>query len=342
MPLKELSVTKALKQPLKVDKGIVVLYGEEEFLQKNFLQKLKKEKGDYTFYHGEDLDIDKFIELLGERTLFSFTGGKIKVLWQGEKFFDKPRKKQKEKVSRLLKREIKDLIIVCILKDLRKTDKGKEPYKTLFEVSKAVFTAKSLNKTQIAALIKRKFQKEGIKIPEGAIEYLLESFSDLTALKNELEKLITYAYDKKELTLEEVKTLVEGNRTYTVFDFQKAFFDKNLKEVLKIYRSLLEGLTTYETTQTVLQLEGLILSTVNKLLIASERSEKGEELKRFAREIGLYYPFQIMQFQNWLKSWKREELEDLLKELFKFDLKVKTKFLPAPSEFEKFLLSSLS
>jgi DNA polymerase-3 subunit delta len=243
MSQKEVSVTQVLKQPLEFEKGIIVLYGEEELLHKNFLQKLKKEKGDYIFYHGDDLDIDKFVELLGERTLFSSSGGKVKVLWQGEKFFDKLRKKQKEKVSRLLKREIKDLVVVCITKDMKKADKGKEPYKTLFEVAEAVYTAKGLNRTQIAALIKKKFQREGIKIPEGAIEYLLESFSDLSALKNELEKLITYAYDKKELTLEEVKALVEGNRTYTVFDFQREFFNRNLKEVLKIYRSLLEGLT---------------------------------------------------------------------------------------------------
>lgn len=341
MPQKEIAVTEALKKPLEVERGIIVLYGEEELLHKNFLQKLKKEKGDYILYHGEDLDLDKFVELLGERTLFSSSGGRVKVLYHGEKFFEKLKKKGKEKVIRLLQREIRDLIAICIVKDLKKTERGKEPYKTLFGVAKAIFTAKGLNRNQIAALIKKKFQKEGIKLPEGALEYLLESFSDLTALKNELEKLITYAHGKKMLTLEEIKALVEGNKTYTVFDFQREFFNKNLKGALKVYRSLLEGLTSYEVNQTVLQLEGLLLSTVNKLLLSHERIKKGEDLQRFAKEIGLYYPFQVAQFKNWLELWREEELENLLRELYKFDLRVKTKFLPPSGEFEKFLISSL-
>ncbi|RTZ69780.1 MAG: hypothetical protein DSZ30_01935 [Aquificaceae bacterium] len=103
----------------------------------------------------------------------------------------------------------------------------------------------------------------------------------------------------------------------------------------------MEGLTSYERTLTALKLEGLILSTVNKLLIAKERIEKGENLKNFAKELGLYYPFQVAQFEGWLGKWDTQKLVKLIKLLYKFDTDVKLKFLTAEEEFRKFVINAL-
>jgi hypothetical protein len=45
--------------------------------------------------------------------------------------------------------------------------------------------------------------------------------------------------------------------------------------------------------------------------------------------------------ENWLNLWEEKELINLLRELYRFDLSVKTKFLPAEEEFKKFALSVL-
>ena len=339
--VEEIPITQLSKKKLDLQKGVVLVYGTEEYLHKFFLQKLKKEVGNYNLYHGEDIDIDKLVELMGEKTLFSGRGRAVNVLWQAEKFLSKLRKKQKEKLVRLLQRDISNLLVFSITADLKKSDWNKEPYKTLKGVAKAIFTAKSLNRNQIAALIRKKFQKEGIEVSDGVVEYLLENFSDLVMLKNELEKLITYALDKKKLTLEEVKALTFGSRSYTPFDLQRVFFDQNLQESLKIYQSLLEGLTSYEQTALVLQLQGLILSTANKLLISLERVKNGEKLENFAREIGLYYPFQVAQFKKWLQLWDEKKLINLLRSLYKLDTDIKLKFLPATDSFKRFLTEVL-
>jgi len=338
---KEIPVEQLSKVNLKLDKGIVVVYGSEEYLHKNFFLKLKKEFGSYQLHHAEDTDLDKLVSLLGEKTLFSKGGKSVHILWQAEKFLSKLRKKQKEKLARLLRRDITNLVVFSITSDLKKSDWSKEPYKTLAEVAVAILTAKSLSPQKVALLVKKKFEKEGIKIADEAVQYLLEALPDLTALKNETEKLIAYAKDKGVLTLEEVKNLVEGNPKYTPFDLQKAFFDGDLQRSLKIFEALLEGLTTYEQTPLALQLEGLLLSTANKLLIAYERVNRGENLKSFARELGLYYPFQVKNFENWLQTWDEKRLVNLLKELYKFDTDVKLKFLPAADSFKRFLVKVL-
>ncbi len=254
---------------------------------------------------------------------------------------DKLRKKQKEKLKRLLSKKVTNIVVFSVTKDLKKTELQSEPYKSLIEVSQIVFTAKSLNRTQVSSLIKKKFASAGVKISQEAVNYLLESFPDLVQLRNELEKILTYAVGKKEITLEEIKELSEGSGKYTVFDFQNTFFSKDLSQSLKILSSLMEGLTYYERTLTALKLEGLILSTVNKLLIAKERIEKGESLKNFAKELGLYYPFQVAQFEGWLSKWETQKLVKLIKLLYKFDADVKLKFLPAEEEFRKFVINAL-
>ena len=271
------TVTEVLKKKnLKLESGIYIIHGSEELLHKNFINFLKKHYKTVNIYYGDSIDLDTFVQILGEKSLFS-SKGNVNVLLNGESFFKKLRKKQKELLVKFLGRRIDNIVIISILADLKKSELSKEPFKTLFSVAKEVFTAKPLNRTQVANLIKKKFKTLGIQYEEGVVEYLLESFSDLVQLKLELEKLITYLGDKKKLTLSEVKELVEGNPSYTVFDFQKVFFEKDLAGSLKIFKSLLEGLTSYERTSLVLQLEGLILTTLNRLLVATERPRKGED-----------------------------------------------------------------
>ncbi|RTZ58134.1 MAG: hypothetical protein DSZ31_06365 [Gammaproteobacteria bacterium] len=338
---KEITVTQALKGKLQIKEGIITVYGSEELLHKNLFRKLKEQFGDYQLYYGEEIELEDLIKLFGERSLFSGGKNSVNIIWQAEKFLDKLRKKQKEKLKRLFSKKVTNIVVFSVTKDLKKAELQSEPYKSLIEVSQVVFTAKSLNKTQVSSLIKKKFASAGVKISEEAVNYLLESFPDLVQLRNELEKILTYAVGKEEITLEEIKELSEGSGKYTVFDFQNAFFSEDLSQSLKILSSLMEGLTSYERTLTALKLEGLILSTVNKLLIAKERIEKGENLKNFAKELGLYYPFQVAQFEGWLGKWDTQKLVKLIKLLYKFDTDVKLKFLPAEEEFRKFVINAL-
>jgi DNA polymerase-3 subunit delta len=339
---KETTATKFLKGGNFPEKGLVLVYGPEEVFHEAILKKLKKEKQKFQIYHGDEMDLDKFVSLLGERNLFSGAGKTVNVLLKGELFFDKLKKKQKEKLQRLLNLSISNLLLIFIQKEITKKELSKEPYKTLFGKAEIVISAKSLNKTQLTGLIKKKFQKEGIKVENEVIQFLQSAFSDTLELKNEIEKLILYALDKKTLTLSEVKELVEGNAQYSIFDFQNSFFDRNLSESLKIFKILIKGVPAYEVRVVIFQLQGLLTNTTNKLLVAKEKIQNGEELKNFAKRIGLYYPFQVSQYGKWLNLWDEEELIKVLKNLYQLDVNVKTRFLPPAEEFERFLVTTLS
>jgi len=343
MVAKEIPLTPhSLKEPLPADSGFIVVYGPEELLIENFLSKLKQQFGVYNLYHGQELDFESFIELLGEKSLFAPKGKTVNVVKHAERFFSKLRtKRQKEKLVRLLEKPISNLVVLVMPIELKKADWNKEPYRTLSKVAAAVYAAKKLTHTQVQQLIKRKFQKAGIEVPQEVIDYLLESFTDLMQLRTEVEKILTYAEGKKRLTLQEVKQLVEGHPEYTVFDLQREFFNRNISTAFKVFERLTAGLNPYEQTPLVLQLQGLILSTANRMLIAFERTQRGEDLKSFAKDLGLYYPFQVAQFKNWLQLWDEKEIISLIGNLYQLDTDIKLRFIPAETAFKKFLADSL-
>ncbi len=337
--MKEISTAEFLKLKELPRSGIVLVYGTEELLHKNVLRKLREHFGDYNLYFGDDLSLEDFLSVLGEKNLFSRGGGAVNVVWKAEKFLSKLKKKEKARLTNLLGREIANLVVLNLTVDLKKSELSKEPYRSLFERATLRVSAKSLNRKQVAVLIKRRFESVGVRVGADVVKFLLENFTDLVELKNELDKLITYAFGKKSLTLEEVKLLTEGNPRYTVFDLQNALFDRNISRALEIFEALLKGLTSYEITPLVLQLEGLILSTANRLLLAAERVSGGEKFEDFARELGLVFPFQIAQHRKWLEVWKAEELEGLIGKLYTLDANLKLKFKPPAEEFKRFLLS---
>ena len=334
------TVIEVLKE-LNLSKGIYVIHGPEEFLHKKFLNALRQRYKNVSTYYGEDIDTETFKEILGERSLFGGSNS-VNVLLKAEKFFSKLRgKKQKENIANLLKKPISNIVVISIERELKKSELSKEPFKTLFSTAREVFLAKPLDKKKVASLILKKLKAFGITPEKEAVQYLLESFSDLSQLSTALEKLITYKVGGGKLTLSEVKELIQGNPSYTVYDFQSAFFGRDLARSLKIFEGLLEGLTTYERNTLCLQLEGLLLNTLNRLLVAIERTQKGEDLKIFSKSIGLYYPFQVAQFKGWLQKWETKEVVSTLRNLYKFDRNVKVKFLPAVEEFRKFISRSL-
>jgi DNA polymerase-3 subunit delta len=248
------------------------------------------------------------------------------VVRGAEKFFSKLRTAGKKRLLPFLSRKPSNLVVLLFETDLKKGETAKEPLKTLFATAEAVLKAPKPDKRQIAKLVANRFKAEGVVVEPAVVEYLTEQFADdLTALRTELEKLTTYATDTKRLTLSEVKELTFGNPKVSVFDFQDAFFGKNLKEALDTFRGLTANLTSYEKSAVVFQLLGLLLSTANRLLILKERApSEGED--KVLRSLGVVYKFQAQKFKNWANLWSEKELKDLVRQLYLTDRALKVKF----------------
>jgi DNA polymerase III delta subunit len=82
-----------------------------------------------------------------------------------------------------------------------------------------------LDKTRVREWIVRRDKRSGLGLSPGMIEYLEDEFeSDITGLKNELEKIENFLAERKSLSAEEMKTLTSGLWDFDKYKFVNSFF----------------------------------------------------------------------------------------------------------------------
>jgi DNA polymerase III delta subunit len=323
---KEYTLQAFLKNFSLPNSGYLIIYGDEPLLHDSFFKKLDNLKLKYNVYNGEDLNLDKFIEILGEKHLFSIHNAQQKnltIIKRAERFFQKLKGKQKKLLTTLVSKKPKNLVILSFLTTYKKSELSREPLKTLFSNAELILKAQKLSKQQVYQLIKKKFKSMNIKVDDEVVKFLMETFEDLTTLRTELDKLTTYALDKSTLTLEEVKNLVFGTPKVSVFDLQDAFFSKNLREFLFKFENITKSLTSYELNSLIFQLVGLFLSTANRLLILNTIKNPTYEVYK---NLGIVYQFQIEKYNLWKTLWDEVNLKNFIKALYKTEFLVKVYF----------------
>jgi len=285
---KEVGAQKVGKEIDLPASGFVLLHGEEELLHRRVLELLKR-RGGYRTVRGENLEPEELLSIIGERSLFG--NNSAVVVQNAQAFFSKLRgKKQKERVVKILSRRPTNLVLFRFLKTLKKTDLSKEPLRTLYQKSDLVIEAKKLPKNRLAAVVAKRLKEAGVQTEEGVVELLLESVQDLTELKSELEKLITYAGSEGKITLKEARELLWGTPQKGPFDLQEEFFNKNFGAAAQTFELLSKE--AGETPSLTLQLSGLILSTAERLLTLKEllkekdfnAAAKGDFITPFRRQ----------------------------------------------------------
>jgi len=83
----------------------------------------------------------------------------------------------------------------------------------------------ALDKTRVREWIVRRDKRSGLGLSLEMIDYLEEEFeSDITGLKNELEKIENYLAERKSLSREEMRTLTSGLWDFDKYKFVNTFF----------------------------------------------------------------------------------------------------------------------
>jgi DNA polymerase-3 subunit delta len=101
-----------------------------------------------------------------------------------------------------------------------------------------------MKESELPVWIKEKVKQKEMVISDQAVEYLLGTVGDdIGFLSSEIEKLSLFS--SKEITIENIKAIVEGSREYSVFDLTDALKEKNSKKVLEIYHTLSDSIEPY-------------------------------------------------------------------------------------------------
>jgi DNA polymerase III subunit delta len=179
-----------------------------------------------------------------------------------------------------------------------KPNMAQHPYRALREAGAAI-EMKPLNETKLAGWIEERASGYGYRIEHGAVQMLIENVGrDLKAGVGELEKLITYVGERREIVQEDVIRASGRTREYNVFELQKAVGEMRYADASRIAGRMLQQASnpTGEALMIVTVLSGYFV----KLWKLTALKAKGASEREMASGIGVP-PYYLKEYLFGLK-----------------------------------------
>jgi len=303
----------------KTDKGnlqpIYYFFGEDYYLLQTALSAIETAAAplissdfDRETFYGDEKNLR---DVLDFASAFPFgSEKKLLIFKQFEKVSDK--KPLKEYANSPV-----GFTILVIIHNGSISNLDSEPYKTLREHN-FIFEAKELKgKTLINWLIKH-IEKKGKSISEDSARMLVDiSGESRIMLESQLEKIITFMNEEKEITLDHVHNLSTKLKQHTVFDLQNAIGKKDKDSAISIAFNLLEN--TAEPVFIVAMLTRYFTGVAR----VSELTKMNMPAEQAARIVGTH-PFYYKDYQQARTLYSDTDLANVFRALLQADLSIKT------------------
>ena len=306
-------IEKQLKQKKLLP--VYYLFGEDSYsiettykIIEKYVEPFIASDFDKETYYGEN---QTFSNIAGLASTFPFgSEKKLITLKQAEKPRDK-----KEIVNYL--KSPADFSVLVFLHDGTITNPETEPYKTLAKQG-YLFEAKELKADALIQWLISYVEKKGKTISYDNAQLLTDISGDnRTTLESQLEKIILYIGDSKEITIESIRGLSTSLKQYTIFDLQNAIGKKNKANALKVAHNLLKNGS--EPIQ--------IIAMVNKyftgLARLTELTASNTNEYQIARVLGTH-PYYLKDYHSARRLYSDKQLINVFSALLKADLSVKT------------------
>lgn len=294
-------------------KQMYLLYGEEDYLRKQYRDKLKEalvspdDTMNYHYYEGKDINVGEIIDLA--ETLPFFADKRVIILENSGLC-----KSGGDALADYLKQPAESVVIILVE---TQTDKRSRLFKVIKDQGRACeFIAQNEQtlKRWIASLAKQ----DGKKISESTAEFFLEKTgTDMANIRTEWEKLVCYAMDKEIIEPADIDAVCTQRVSNRIFDMVAAIAEKRQKEALDMYHDLL---TLKEPPMGIL---ALIARQFNLMLQVKELQQKGMGGRQIADKVGLA-PFIVQKYERQASRFKMRELKEALSACVEADETVKS------------------
>ena len=258
-------------------KPAYLLYGEEQYLIRQYRDKLEKAAlgdGDtmnLNRFEGKGVNVPGIIDIA--ETMPFFADRRVVVLENTELV-----KSGGEQLGEyLLEMEASTVFIFSE----SAIDKRSKLYKAIAKVGRAIEFERQ-NEQTLKRWILGLLKKEQKQITGQTLDlFLQKTGDDMENIRKELEKLICYCLDKEVITSEDVETICVHQIQNHIFDMITAIAAGQQKQALQLYYELL---TLREPPMRILF---LITRQFNMLLQVKELVRKGYSQKQIAEKVGL-------------------------------------------------------
>lgn len=311
-------------------KNMVLLYGEERYLRKQYLGIIIKAFGgvigdmNTNSYEGKGSEIGKIIDQAETMPLFA---DRRVMIFQDTGFF----KAGGDSLAEYLESPCETTVFIFCESDV---DERSKLYKVLAKngtVAQIDFQSREALQGVIANFLKKENKRISV---ETASRILDKTGTDMAMLRSELEKLVTYCMDKDVITTEDVETICSENIEDRIFDMLDAIADKNAQKTMQLYYDLLA------LKVPPIKLLSLLERQFNQLLQVRLLREEGELKDTIAEKLGIR-GFFIGKYMSQASHYNSKELKEILRRAVQTDEDIKNGRISDVLGVETLLISLL-
>ena len=296
----------------KFDKqNFFLVYGENEGLKNEVIENLKKNfNGNIENYDESQILADKefFYEKIFNQSLFE----KEKIL-----VLNRCSEKIYEVIENILEKSISDTKIILKANILEKKSK----LRSLFEKDKNLIIVPTYKDTSLGLLeIARKFfYNYKISISQEAVNLLVSRCNgDRGHLKSELDKVLIYMHDKKNINLEEIYKLTNLSENFSINELVDNSLSKNYQRTSEIISE-----SNYKLEDGIIILR-TFLQRAKRLLNIFEKQDNNVNFDSLINDYKppIFWkdkPIVKKQLENWSKS----RIKDLINNINKTETYLK-------------------
>ena len=292
-------------------KSVYLLYGEEEYLKKQYRDRLKNAiAGDdtmnYSYYDSDNASVKDIIDVC--ETLPFFAQKRL-VIMENTGFL----KSSNDELADYIKHIPDYLVVVMVEKDV---DKRNKVYKAVDSVG-YICEMKPQTTATLEKWIAGLLAKDNLKISREACDLILDKTgAGMDYIRQETEKLVSYCQGRDVVTVEDVEKVCATQTTSHIFDMISAIANKKQQQALDLYYDLLE------LKEPPMRKLYLIVRQFNGILQVKDLMSRGSSGKEIASKIGAA-PFVVGKYQAQAKYFEMNTLLDALNECAKTEEAVK-------------------
>jgi DNA polymerase-3 subunit delta len=308
---------------------IFLFYGENEGHKNEIIEDKFKKKYTNSIYVYEENEILKNQENFFNEILSKSFFEKEKLI-----IINRTTDKIKNLIDEIIEKKIDDIIIILNSNSLEKKSK----LRILFEKNKDLTCVPFYadNNQTLNSIINFFFREKKISISQQLINVLIErSRGDRKNLRNELQKIESFALNKKSINFQEIIKLTNLADNYSASELIDHCLAKNTKKTVTILNE-----NNYSDEDNMIIIKTL-LNKLKRLLkihdLIDEKSNIDQAVSSFKPPI--FWKDKPIVTQQ-LKSWGKKELKDLIFESNSVELLIKKNSAIAKNILSDFIINN--
>ena len=294
-------------------KQAYLLYGEEQYLIRQYRDKLKKamvaedDTMNFSAFEGADINQKEIIDLA--ETLPFFADRRV-ILIEDSGLF----KKSAEELADYMASVPESTYFIFVEKDV---DKKTKMYKAVNKIGSAVEFVRQTDET-LMRWVNGRIRRNGKNITGDAYAlFIRKTGTDMENIDREMEKLICYTLEKDTIEPEDVEAITTEQTQNKIFDMVDAISSHQQKRALDLYYDLL---SLREPSMRILY---LITRQFHILAIVKAMSNQGFGNKDIASKAGCP-EWAVRKYGAQCKGYSLDQIRQAVKDGTELEEAVKT------------------